>query len=67
MNNNHRTRDAILTYIEVDPEPRALHMITKYMHTMHKVDKGATRESVHRLYKRGLLVRTSRGYYGVKR
>ena len=66
-NNDHRTRSAILTYIMADPEPRPLRMICLYMHTMHRVDNGATREMIHRLFKRGVLIRPSRGYYGMKR
>jgi hypothetical protein len=62
-NPDHSTREALLTYLRVDPQPVALIAITRYMKVMHKKDSGAVRECLRRLMKAGLVTNPSRGIY----
>jgi hypothetical protein len=63
MTDRHTTRDAILTYLQVDTEPVALCRVVKYMKVMHKVEYGAVRECLRRLCKAKVIAHPSRGMY----
>ena len=60
---DHSTRDAIITFLKADSEPRPLLLICRYMRQMHRVQYGATRECLRRLCNAGIVTNTSRGYY----
>jgi hypothetical protein len=62
-NPDHSTREALLTYLRVDPQPVALIAITRYMKVMHKKDSGAVRECLRRLVKGGQVAHPARGIY----
>lgn len=59
----HRTRDLVLTYLEVVGEPAPVVAICTYMRRMHRVDAGATRTCLYRLHKQGLVRRLQFGVY----
>lgn len=61
----HATRDALLTFIRTDSEPRHMVRITRYMRMMHGVKPGATREALHRLVKAGKIERLEDGRYQI--
>lgn len=63
MTQRHTTRDAVLTFLAADPEPRPLVAMYRYMKMMHKVDAGAVREQLRRLVKEGVIRHPSRGFY----
>jgi len=62
----HATRDALLTFIRMDSEPRHMVRIIRYMRMMHGVKPGATREALHRLAKLGWIERLADGRYRMK-
>lgn len=62
---DHTTRDAVLTYLRVDPAPVSIRAITKYMRQMHRVDSGAVRECLRRLAREGHVVHVERGIYQI--
>ncbi len=65
-NPNHTTRNLILTYLHVAGEPRPVRQITKYLHQMHRIDKGAVRTCLWRLVKEGKVTNPTWGYYQIR-
>ena len=65
MTARHATRDALLTYIRADSEPRPVIQIRKYMLRMHGISHGATRTALWRLCQTGEIVRTEIGFYQI--
>jgi hypothetical protein len=62
----HATRDALLTFIRSDTEPRYIRRIERYMQMFHGVQPSATREQLRRLVKAGVLERLDGKRYTVK-
>jgi hypothetical protein len=60
------TREALLTYLRVDPQPVALYAIKKYLYVMFHVKHSATREMLRRLCREDLIERVGRGIYRAK-
>lgn len=53
----------MLTFLATTPEPCSVLSVCTYMRQMHRVDKGATRECLHRLAKAGLIRHVGFGMY----
>lgn len=65
MSARYATRDAVLTYLQVDPAPVAVRRILVYMGKMHHVGAGATRECLRRLLSAGAIAHPARGFYQI--
>jgi hypothetical protein len=59
------TKDALLTYIRADPEPRPLVQIKRYLWQMHHVTHAATRQALSVLCKAGVLERVEGHCYRI--